>query len=451
MLVSKRPQRTLARAAEVAGVGFFLGADVRMRFLPAEADSGIRFVRVDLPDRPAVAARIDRVVPAQRRTAVQDGPARVEMIEHVMAALAGLRIDNCAIEIDAGECPGLDGSSRGYVETLDAAGAVEQDRDRPALALDRSFVVREGDAVLAAHPGAGDGLTLSYHLDYGPSSPIAAQSFLVTTTPETFRDRIAASRTFLLEEEARTLRSMGIGLRATEADVLLFGPDGVVGNSLRFADECARHKVLDMVGDLALLGMDLHGFVVAHRSGHHANAALVRKLVQAVEKRDDRDARPASRLPIRADGAIDIHGLLDVLPHRHPMLLLDRVLELEPGRRVVGIKNVTFNEPFFQGHWPGRPIMPGVLILEAMAQAAGVLFAYSAGVDRVGKAAVIASIDDVKLRRPVVPGDQLRIEVVALKIKSASASVTAAARVGDAPAAQARFRFVLVDAAVPAA
>ncbi|WP_337176716.1 3-hydroxyacyl-ACP dehydratase FabZ [Paludisphaera sp.] len=445
MLVSKRPQRTLARDAEIAGVGFFLGADVRMRFLPAEPDSGVRFVRVDLPGRPSVLARIDHVVPAQRRTAVQDGPARVEMIEHVMAALAGMRVDNCVIEIDAAECPGLDGSSRAYVEMIEAVGVVDQDRPRQALVLERSFVVREGDAVLAANPGNAEGLTLSYHLDYGPSSPIGGQSFLLELTPEGFRDQISPSRTFLLEQEAKALRAMGIGLRATEADVLLFGPDGVVGNSLRFADECARHKVLDMVGDLALLGMDLHGFVVAHRSGHHANAALTRKLAQSVQKEAGRDDRPKPQLPVRADGTIDIHGILDILPHRYPMLLLDRVLELDPARRVVGIKNVTFNEPFFQGHWPGRPIMPGVLIIEAMAQAAGVLIA--SGVNRAGKAAVIASIDDVKLRRPVVPGDQLRIEVDALKIKPTSASVAAVARVDDALAAQARIRFVLVDAA----
>ena len=444
MLISKRPQRTLAREASVGGIGFFHGADVRMRFLPADADTGVRFVRTDLPGRPGVAARIDQVVPAQRRTAVQDGSAKVEMIEHVMAALAGMQVDNCTIEIDAPECPGLDGSSRAYVQLLDEAGVVEQDRPRKALTLERSYVVREGDAVLAAHPGTSDGLTLSYHLDYGQTSPIGNQSVLFAMTPETFRDQVSPCRTFLLEQEAVALRSMGIGLRTTEADVLLFGPSGVVGNALRFPDECARHKVLDMVGDLALLGMDLHGFVVAHRSGHHTNASLVRKLIQSIERDREAEARPRRSLALRQDGTIDIQGILDVLPHRYPMLLLDRVLELHEGRRVVGIKNVCANEPFFQGHWPGRPIMPGVLIIEAMAQAAGVLIA--SGVNRNGRAAVIASIDGVKLRRPVVPGDQLRLEVDALKVKPSYASVAAVARVDDAVAAEARIRFVLIDA-----
>lgn len=444
MLVSKRPQRTLAREAVVDGVGFFHGSDVHMRFLPADADSGVRFVRSDLPDRPSVAARIDRVVPAQRRTAVQDGEARVEMIEHVMAALAGMQVDNCTIEIDAPECPGLDGSSRAYVEMFDAAGVVEQERPRKGFVLDRSFVVREGDAVLAAHPSAADGLTLSYHLDYGHASPIGNQGVLFSMTPETFRNQVSPCRTFLLEKEAVALRSMGIGLRTTEADVLLFGDSGVVGNSLRFPDECARHKVLDMVGDFALLGMDIHGFIVAHRSGHHTNATLVRKLIQAVGREGEEAARPKAPLPVRADGTIDVAGILDILPHRYPMLLLDRVLEVQEGRRVVGIKNVCANEPFFQGHWPGRPIMPGVLIIEALAQAGGVLIA--SGVNRAGKAAVIASIDGVKLRKPVVPGDQLRLEVDALKIKPAYASVRGVARVDDAVVAEARIRFVLIDA-----
>lgn len=447
MLIAKRPQRTIARAAEVRGVGFFHGADVTLRFLPADPDAGVRFVRTDLPGRPSVAARVSQVIPTQRRTAIQDGPAVVELIEHVMAALSGLQIDNCTIEIDAAECPGCDGSSRMFVEALDSAGVVEQDRPRQTLTIERSFTVREGDAVLAAHPNATDGLTLSYHLDYGQGSPIGNQSVLLSLSPEAFRDEIADSRTFLLEHEAKALRAAGIGLRASESDVLMFGPDGVVGNTLRFPDECARHKVLDMVGDLALLGMDLHAFVVAHRSGHHANASLVRKLLQSVEKEKEKEkvVDPwAPPLPLRSDGTIDIQGILEILPHRYPLLLLDRVLELQTGKRVVGLKNVSFNEPFFQGHWPGRPIMPGVLIIEAMAQAAGIVIA--SAVNRSGRAAVIASIDDVKLRRPVVPGDQLRIEVIAHKIKTTSASVTGVARVGDALAAQAKIRFVMIDA-----
>jgi UDP-3-O-[3-hydroxymyristoyl] N-acetylglucosamine deacetylase/3-hydroxyacyl-[acyl-carrier-protein] dehydratase len=365
------------------------------------------------------------------------------MIEHVMAALAGTRIDNCRIEIDASECPGCDGSSRAFVEALEQAGAIEQDRPRPALVVERSCTVRDGDAILAAHQGSADKLTLSYHLDYGPDTAIGSQSYLLEVAPDTFRSELAASRTFLLEGEARALQAAGIGARATPADVLIFGPGGVIGNTLRYRDECVRHKVLDMVGDLALLGMDLHGFVVAHRSGHHTNAALVRKLLQSVEKEKDSSPR-VPPIPLQQDGSIDIQGIMEILPHRYPFLLVDRVLEVQPGRRVVAIKNVSVNEPFFQGHWPGRAIMPGVLILEAMAQAGGVLIA--ATISHNGSAAMLASVDGVKLRRPVVPGDQLRLEVIADRIKQNSASVTAVAKVGNALAAEAKIRFVLVNA-----
>src|SRR3954447_10853898 len=447
MLTARRPQRTLARATEVRGVGFFHGAQVTLRFHPAEPDTGVVFERVDLPDQPSVPARIGHVIPSQRRTAIRHGAAQVEMIEHVMAALAGTRIDNCRVEIDAHECPGCDGSRRVFVEAFEQAGTREQDRSRQAMVIERSFTVREGDAILAAHQGTADKLTLSYHLDYGPDTAIGSQSLLVDVAPETFRSELAGSRTFLLETEARALQAAGIGTKATEADVLIFGPEGVIGNTLRYRDECVRHKILDMVGDLALLGMDLHGFVVAHRSGHHTNAVLVRKLLQSLEKEKESGPR-VPPIPLQQDGSIDIQGIMEILPHRYPFLLVDRVLELQPGGLVVAIKNVSANEPFFQGHWPGRAIMPGVLMIEAMAQAGGVLIAASETLG--GRVAMLASVDGVKLRRPVVPGDQLRFEVTADRIKQNSASVTAVAKVGDALAAEAKIRYVMVSPQVAA-
>ncbi len=281
MLRATRRERTLARTAEVRGFGFFHGSDVTLRFSPADAGTGVVFVRTDLPDRPAVPARIENVISSQRRTAIRRGAAVVEMIEHVMAALAGLQIDNCVVEIDAGECPGCDGSSQAFVEALDRAGITEQGRMRQALVLERSVAVHDGDALLAAHPNGTGGLTLSYHLDYGRGSPIPSQSFCLGLSPEIFRDELASSRTFLLEAEADALRAAGIGARATPADLLIFGPAGVIGNALRYpADECVRHKMLDLVGDLALLGLDLDGLVVAHRSGHQTNHALARRLLE---------------------------------------------------------------------------------------------------------------------------------------------------------------------------
>jgi UDP-3-O-[3-hydroxymyristoyl] N-acetylglucosamine deacetylase/3-hydroxyacyl-[acyl-carrier-protein] dehydratase len=439
MLTARRLQRTIARETELRGVGFIHGTDVTMRFRPASADRGVVFVRTDLPERPAVRAHIRHVIPRQRRTTIQQGAASVEMIEHVMAALAGLRIDNCTIEIDAPETPGCDGSSRAFVEALGEAGTVELDRERETLVIDRPVAVREGTAVLAAHPGGGEGLVLGYHLDYGRDSPIGVQSFFVDVSPESFREELAPSRTFLLEAEARALRAAGIGTRATPSDLLIFGEQGVIDNQLRYPDECVRHKILDMVGDLALLDKDLSGHVVAHRSGHQLNAELVRKLIEAVE----RERLVRSCTGGIEEPAMDIGVIMRVLPHRYPFLLIDRVLEHEPSRRVLALKNVTCNEPFFQGHWPDRPIMPGVLIVEALAQAGGIMIADI--IDPKNRAALIVAIDNVKIRRPVVPGDQLRLEVTGLRLKSSMVDVHGVARVGEQVAAEAKIRFMIVD------
>lgn len=442
MLNARRLQRTITRETEVRGVGFIFGNDVALRFRPAETDSGVVFVRTDLPGRPSVRAHISSVIPRQRRTTIQDGPAVVEMVEHVMAALSGLRIDNCLIEIDAPETPGCDGSSRAFVEALAPLGTVELDRPREVMVIEQPVTVREGSAVLTAHPGDGAGFVLSYHLDYGRQSPIGTQSFFLDVSPETFVADLAKSRTFLLEAEAQALRQAGIGSRATVSDLLIFGPDGVIGNTLHYPDECVRHKILDMVGDLALLGKDIVGHVVAHRSGHQLNAELVRALIQSANS--EADPGPSGSEPAKAVAALDVSAVMNLLPHRYPFLMVDRVLEIDPGKRITAVKNVSVNEPFFQGHWPGRPIMPGVLILEALAQAAGLMIAQF--VDLADKVTVIAAIDEVKLRRPVVPGDQLRLEVTCLRLKSTSAHVHGVAYVGDQVAVEAKMKFVMLDA-----
>jgi UDP-3-O-[3-hydroxymyristoyl] N-acetylglucosamine deacetylase/3-hydroxyacyl-[acyl-carrier-protein] dehydratase len=429
-------QRTIAREAGLRGIGFLTEADVRLRFLPAEADTGVVFRRADLPGSPPVPAHVRHVVPRQRRTSLQAGDAAVEMVEHVMAALAGLRVDNCVVELDAAETPGCDGSSRPFVEALLEAGIEEQDRPRAVVTIDRPITVREGKAALTAHPGETDGLILTYNLDFGAATPIGRQSLFFEVEPGRFRDEIAPSRTFLLEPEAMALKQAGLGSRLSESDLLIFGPEGPINNTLRFPDECVRHKILDMVGDLALAGVDIVGHVVAHRSGHQLNAELVRTLLEQA------DLAPAP--PCAVGGSVlDIRSILELLPHRYPFLLVDRVLELEVDRRILAIKNVTINEPFFQGHWPSRPIMPGVLILEALAQTAGLLI--SQKFDTARYDAVIAAMDDVKLRRPVVPGDQLRLQVCTRRVSHRLLEVEGMAHVGDQVAAQARIRFGLVE------
>ena len=297
---SYRYQRTLARPAEVWGVGYLTGATVRLRFVPAPPSSGIVFVRTDLRPRLHLPARIENVTGTQRRTTLGHPPAQIGLVEHVLAALAGLRIDNCLVELNAPEPPGLDGSARGFVTALLDAGISRQAARRSIFGVEQSLVLSARGATLALHPPSLDSLDptlhlettegpsldpehtlhLSYFLDYGLTSPIARQVHTQALTPGMFAQELSSCRTFILEEEAAELRRQGLGTRTSTADLLVFGRRGPVDNKLRYANEPARHKVLDLVGDLALLGADLCGHVVAYRSGHPLNVELVRRLHQ---------------------------------------------------------------------------------------------------------------------------------------------------------------------------
>jgi UDP-3-O-acyl N-acetylglucosamine deacetylase len=281
-IFGERFQRTIARPAQVAGTGFLTGADVRLRFLPAPPSCGVVFVRTDLRPRVEIPARVTRVTGTRRRTTIGHEPAAVGLVEHVLAALAGLRIDNCFVELDAPEPPGLDGSARAFVDVLIDAGIVRQAERRAVWCPGDPIVLRSGTATLAIHPGDYGALTLSYFLDYGPGAPIARQVHTQTLTPAGFVCDLAPCRTFILESEAEELRRQGIGARTTTADLLVFGPRGPIDNTLRFANEPARHKVLDLVGDLSLLGADLCGHVVAYRSGHPMNVELVQRLHERI-------------------------------------------------------------------------------------------------------------------------------------------------------------------------
>ncbi len=451
--IEPRAQRTLAGAAVVRGIGYLFGSDVHVRFLPAPADSGIHFVRTDLPGSPAVPASIQFVVPRERRTALQRGEAVVEMVEHVMAALAGLQIDNCIVEINAPETPGMDGSSLAFADALRNAGSDSQDRPRDTLVIEKPVAVRNGRSSVAAYPGAPGEYVLSYQLDYGPTAPIPPQGYFLELSPNRFQEELAPARTFLLASEAEALKAAGIGSKTTVADLLIFGADGPIDNTLRFPDECARHKLLDVVGDLGLLGKDIIGHVVAHRSGHTLNAELVRALLEGNqgEAIPDLSEDPCKINTGRAKPdtcatpnppAMDIAAIMELMPHRYPLLLLDRVLDVDPGHSLKALKNVTCNEPFFPGHWPARPVMPGVMILEALAQAAGILISHRFDISK--HLAMIASIDNVKLRRQVVPGDQLILEVDRLRVRSRMAEAHGIARVGDQVAAEAKLRFAVL-------
>jgi UDP-3-O-acyl N-acetylglucosamine deacetylase len=251
---------------------------VRIEFRPAPPDSGIVFVRVDLSGHPRVAAQVWNRLDVPRRTSLCDGAARVDMVEHILAALAGLRVDNCEIWVDNPEMPGCDGSSLPFVDALDAAGMVTQNATSRRWQIADVAHVGDRRSWVEARPAAGDQFTVECHIDYGPKGPIGRQSLGLVVTPETFRRELAAARTFVLEQEAAWLRSQGLGARVSCRDLLVFDQHGPIENPLRFSDECVRHKTLDLVGDLALAGCELAGHIVAHCSGHRLNADLVREL-----------------------------------------------------------------------------------------------------------------------------------------------------------------------------
>ncbi|MGH7198984.1 MAG: UDP-3-O-acyl-N-acetylglucosamine deacetylase [Planctomycetaceae bacterium] len=275
-----RRQRTIRRTVQTCGIGFLTGADVTIRFLPAPPNHGVRFQRIDCRGSEPIPALIDFAVPRQRRTAIEHQGVVVEMTEHVLAALAGLHIDNCLVQIDAPEPPGGDGSALLFVQALLKADIEEQDALRPCLAVRHQIIAsaEDGSADVTARPLSRPSLVIGYRLDYGPASPIPPQSLSVEITPETFLEKLAFARTFILETEIAQLRSRGYGSRTTARDLLVFGPAGVIDNSLRAADECVRHKILDCLGDFALLGCDLHGRFDAFRSGHRLNREVMHRL-----------------------------------------------------------------------------------------------------------------------------------------------------------------------------
>lgn len=272
-------QRTVARAVSVAGFGYWSGRDITVEFRPATAGSGIVFVRHDLERPRRIPATAAFRIETPRRTTLSADGAQVEMVEHILAALVGLSVDNCEVWVNAAEMPGCDGSSKAFVDAILSAGIVDLKAPRPRLVVPEVTRVGNDDAWVEARPSSTGKLSIKYRLDYGTESPIGRQTVEMTVTPESFTSELASARTFILEEEAQWLRSRGLGTRVTNQDILVFSDEGPIENELRFPDECVRHKALDLVGDLALSGCDLVGHFIAHRSGHRLNAELVRALL----------------------------------------------------------------------------------------------------------------------------------------------------------------------------
>lgn len=443
-----RRQRSIERPGEVVGVGLHSGLATTVRLKPAAAGQGLTFVRTDLPGQPRIRADHRHIGNRPRCTALLgEGGAEVHTVEHLLACCTALGVDNLLIEMDGAECPGLDGSSAGFVALLDGCGLVEQDALREEVVVERPLAVAGGEgAALTALPAA-EGLTVSYTLDYGEAPPGRA-TVSVRVTPESFRAQVAEARTFCLAAEAEALRRANLGKGASYANTLVFGPHGPIENTLRWPDEPARHKLLDLLGDLALLGADLRGSLLAHRTGHEANQDLVRAL-RGAGPRGLAAPAPAAEPPAAAPAqpprlpGLSSAQVRRILPHRYPFLMVDRVTELDGFQRAVGIKNVSVNEPFFQGHYPSEPIMPGVMIVEALAQLAGILLLRK--LELSGKLPVLLSIDRVKFRRAVVPGDSLRLEAETVRLSGGRGRVRCRATVEGALVAEARLNFALTE------
>lgn len=425
-------QQTLREPVTFKGTGLHTGKPVEVTVRPAPADTGIVFIRTDLDPSKQVRASADSVLSDEiRQTALVVGDGVIRTIEHLMAVFHGLGIDNAAVEVDGEEMPGLDGSAKDFVQEILRAGLVSEGRERKFTQIEEPVYVDHGDQSLVVLPAPH--LTISYVLSYRHED-LRDQFLSLRILPEIFEREISPARTFVLKEEAQLILAQGLGKGANFENTLVFEHNLPLANSLRFDDEACRHKIMDLLGDLFLLGSFLKGHVIAMRSGHNLNLELVRKI-----------AMQAKGKPSSSDmgSSLDLTGIQKILPHRYPFLFVDRVEKLEPGKRAVGYKLVSVNDYYFQGHFPGHPVMPGVLIMEAMAQVGGVIMLSTP--EMRGKMAYFMSVDFCKFRQTVVPGDELRLEVEVLRCRAKTGQCAGRAYVKDKLVCEAEVKFAIID------
>jgi UDP-3-O-[3-hydroxymyristoyl] N-acetylglucosamine deacetylase / 3-hydroxyacyl-[acyl-carrier-protein] dehydratase len=420
-------RRTIARPVSLAGIGLHHGSPCRLTFHPARSGAGVTFRRTDLPDSPVISASAANAELTERRTQLGKDPVAVHTVEHVLAAVAGCGIDDVAIALDAAEPPIMDGSALAYVQALESAGVVEQPGEPTWLTLKRPVRVVDGSSVYEALPAPRFELDVS--IDF-PHPVIGRQHGCYVMTPDSFIRELASARTFGFLREVEKLREKGLIKGASLDNAVVLDDDAVVSGALRWPDEFVRHKALDCVGDIALAGagMRVRARIVARKPSHRGTVLLVRAMTDAIAKESN---------------VLGIEEIMRVLPHRYPFLLVDRVVEIEE-KRIVGVKNVTINEPFFQGHFPGHPIMPGVLIIEAMAQVGGMLLMGSVPNPET-KVVYFTSLNNVKWRRPVRPGDQLRFELELLQVRGMVCKMSGVAKVDGEVVAEAEMGAMVRD------
>ena len=437
-----------------SGIGLHSGNQVTMTFLPAPPNSGIRFRRVDLEGKPEIEARVENVVENNRSTTLAKGNTRIHTVEHVLATFAGYGIDNAIIELDANEPPIADGSAREYCKMIQEAGIVPQEERRETYAVTAPIELTMGETVMTLFPDEGFKISCTSADKQGRFT----QFYSTEVSPKTWENDLAHARTFCFFEEIEYLIKNGLIKGGSLENAVVIRDAAVLTTEpMRYPEEFVRHKMLDIVGDLSLLGRPLQGHLIAVKPSHAANCEMVRRISVQMRKPlvaaqafappplANAQASPESGDAVTAaqDGAIDILGVMRMLPHRYPFLMVDRVVKID-GNHIIAVKNVTINEPYFQGHFPGHPIMPGVLQLEAMAQVAGIVMLRKA--ENASKIAYFMSAEAVKWRKPVLPGDVLVIDVELTKMRGSIGKAKGVCKVQGEVVSQAEVTFMMADA-----
>ena len=430
-------QATIAAELEFSGVGLHTGISTRLRLRPAEVNRGIVFTRTDLAGSPMIPVSPEYVVATERETCVGQGEVMVHMVEHLLSACGGLGVDNLIVELDGPEVPILDGSSLPYVEAIQRVGLKKYNEPARAFRVREPAWMEDGEKQIIVLPSSTFKISYTIHF---PGTGIGSQFRTIEVTPETYAKELAPARTFCPLSDVEQLRKADLIKGGSLDNALVFDDKGPIdGCVLRFPDEPVRHKILDLIGDFMFLGSSIQGHVIVIRGGHSLNVRMTRKLGELRQKTVAHYHRSLSV----ANEQLDIQAIKKILPHRYPFLLIDRILSIEAGKKIVGLKNVTGNEDFFNGHFPQYPIMPGVLIIEAMAQVGGVMLL--SGADMPGRLVFFMGLDNVKFRKPVVPGDQVIFEVEAVKIRSRTGLMRGQAFVEGNLVAEADLKFSIPE------